>query len=274
MTKEQILERCSDCTDDANLSRIINWPSDFGEVISLKNLPTPRYSKPILILSIDEGVKEIPKEFLSNSGCFCKVIIPASVEKIGSMAFYKAQTISNIEFKDPYALKEIGDGAFAETAIRFFEGPNVTKIGAQSFMNCSVLESISFQSLEKVPLLAFAGDASLCSIDIPKVSSISARAFYECGFSTFIASSNLTDIGPFAFANGNLETVDLSQSSVEVIEMGAFMRNVIKDLKLPDSWEIIKSQAFQDNELESLSGIKLTFEGIIVGDAFDKGVIT
>ena len=104
---------------------------------------------------LPENMTEIPARLFYGCTGLKTVTMPATVTKIGDYAFcgcsaYKA------DFSGLTALKEIGEGAFADSGVINAElGESVTEIGDEAFARCSFLTNVSIAAVEKMGTAAF-----------------------------------------------------------------------------------------------------------------------
>lgn len=114
-------------------------------------------------------VTEIAEQAFANSSVK-KVIIPATVTKIGTAAFAYCTHLSEVEFAEGSALTEIAWGMFGCcTSLQTVNIPEtVTVIAGRAFYECASLCSVSLPSgLQRIGILAFYG-TGLTEIVIPR----------------------------------------------------------------------------------------------------------
>jgi len=109
-----------------------------------------------------------------------EVIIPASVQNVGSGAFYNTG-LDRVTFEEGSQLEVIGEGAFSRTGnLKVITLPaNLKKIGEVAFVK-SGLEEVIFEEaslLEYIGNLAFWKSNNLKSIHIPRGVVIGDAAF-------------------------------------------------------------------------------------------------
>ena len=165
-------------------------------------------------------------EFDESAGCW-KITFSGDVITIGPSAFQDCPDLTSIEI--PASVTEIGEWAFAETALTSIEIPaSVETIGDKAFNYCSSLETVTFaegSQLSEIGGWAFCMCTELSSITIPaSVETIGDEAF-NCCFSletvTFAEGSQLSEIGKSAFAETALISITIP-ASVETIGDEAF----------------------------------------------------
>ena len=83
-------------------------------------------------------MKRIGNSAFQNTESLLSIFIPASVEVIGELAFYRS-ALETIEFEEGSKLMEIGDRAFENSALHSIVLPaSLEKIGNEIFFGCSI----------------------------------------------------------------------------------------------------------------------------------------
>ena len=110
------------------------------------------------------------------------VVIPESISKIGTAAFYGCASLTNIEI--PESVTEIGERAFTRcSSLSSIDIPeSVIEIGYGTFFECSSLTGINIpESVTEIGEVAFAFCSSLTNLEIPgTVKKIGEDAFAFC----------------------------------------------------------------------------------------------
>ena len=195
--------------------------------------------------TILEGTRNIADRVFEGNETITHVVIPASVNSIGSYAFSGAYNLTNIEFTgESSETLTIGDHAFYEmfddwnevglTSVTLPDRPIV--IGEYAFASNGMLESIDLGGTTSIGNYAFSdtgaegdswSDPPKLSITIPaSVTSIGDYAFeggwdYMIGGVTFEESSQLKTIGAHAFDGSGITSFEVP-ASVESIGAAAF----------------------------------------------------
>lgn len=128
-------------------------------------------------------VKEVAQEGLSSTG-ITKLVIPATVEKLGNAAFAYNYNLREVVFKDDCKLTELPRGAFGYCrSIKNITLPNLVKtVGALAFLECEVLSEVTLpENLEVIGDGAFQGCKKIENITLPEtLKKIGDLAFYNC----------------------------------------------------------------------------------------------
>jgi BspA type Leucine rich repeat region (6 copies) len=207
--------------------------TDDGESISIDNYNDAGFGENhVVIPAFIDGkpVRAIgPSAFSSN--VMRGVSIPSSVTKIGSRAFADCLNLSTFQgcrsLKSvllPAKLVEIEREAFSATGIEKITIPKSIKtIGRGIFSDCNDLRTVDFKAeLSEIPDSMFRRCFKLARLDFPPT---------------------VRRIGPFAFYDSGLKTLDLK--SVSVIGKQAFyLCEGLFMVKMPDNIKQIEVDAF------------------------------
>lgn len=144
----------------------------------------------------------------------------------------------------------VGDSAFAWnsdlTSVEF-EGECLASIGAQAFIMCENLSTVTFADNPSIGNKAFIHCNKLTSITIPAtVKSIGDSSFSDTAITTVTVSSAVTSLGKFTFSDcQNLVTAELN-CQASAIGVGIFKGcHSLTDLTLP-AMEDIPRNMFED----------------------------
>ena len=133
----------------------------------------------------------------------------------------------------------------------------VSSLGEYIFWDCSSLTEVKLpNSLTTLRKECFKHCTALKSITLPdNISMIDESAFEECNaLETVTFPKSLKEVSTKAFYNCNLKKVDLSQTQVETIGMGAFAHNEqCKEVYLPKT---LKTFEGEDEGAFSSCGVK------------------
>ena len=184
-------------------------------------------------LVIPDSINKIGSYVFYGYSSLTAITIPESVTSIGSYAFYGCNSLTAITL--PENVTSIGSYAFygcnSLTSITLPEG--VTSIGDGAFYGCSSLASITLpESVTSIGKLAFSGCGGNLTVNcnIPSYSgdSDNLSAFYESRFSKVTIGNNVARIGDYAFYYcSGLNSVTIG-NRVLSIGNNAFKENTIK----------------------------------------------
>lgn len=163
-TELVIPKECTEVNDENDGSSVIS-PFAKAERISFENPDTILGQKLfnftyIKHIELPENMKEIYTDMFSY-GSLETIVIPDSVEIIGSAAFYSCKELTTVEMS----------------------GNNLKELGIKAFYCCGNLTSIdlSNSSLEEIGESAFSDCTSLKSVTLPDtLKKISYNAFFDC----------------------------------------------------------------------------------------------
>ncbi len=206
----------------------------------------------IEFLEISESVTEIGDYAFSKTPIET-LKIPKNVTKIGNYAF-KESAIKRIEFEEGCKLTELGDFVFesCNNLESFVIPPSVTTIGADPFMGCKNLKSVTFEKnsdLKRLPSLP--SGSEITEFTIPNtIEEISDGAFSGLAKLKKVViedNSELKALPSSCFSDcSSLITVDFGKNSkIKTIKSGAF-RNCSKltAIDIPESVTLIENSAF------------------------------
>jgi hypothetical protein len=154
------------------------------------------------------------------------IYIPNNVESIGKECFSTSDSAYEIVFESDSELKEIGDGAFADSGIKTIRIPSsVEKIGKKCFQMCESIREFVFDS-----------DSEL--------NKIGNRAFSKSGLKSIRISNNFQKIQKYSFfgCKSLCEVVFESDSKLREIGYGAFSCSGLKSILIPRSVENIEDR--------------------------------
>lgn len=207
--------------------------------------------------NIPQDVKEIPEELFSHCNCLEKVLftgmtgkitsigysafeytalkefeIPENVKKIGKMAFFKTEQLTEITL--PKKLKTIYRQAFFESGLKSITLPDSVEFAeTECFRDCCNLEEVTLPAKEfVVPDGMFMSCEALKKVNnADKIVQLGKYAFYGTDSLKQIDLSSAADIGGNAFECSGLTSVKLSKCC-KILDSNAFYK--CKNLKLAD----------------------------------------
>lgn len=199
-------------------------------------------------------VKEVEAEGFAGTH-IVKLIVPATIEKIGVAAFSYNRLLKSVEFEEGSNLKELSRGAFgycsALKEVRLPDG--LEKISEMAFESCTKLESVNMgTSLEIIADKAFEHCNSLDGVVFPEtLKEIGAQAFYETAVSAIVIPDSVEKIGYSAFHTcTSLKTLTVGKG-VSVITSGAFgYCTSLESVYLSSTLKSIEGAYFIDGKFE------------------------
>ena len=185
----------------------------------------------------------IPYGAFQNCDFIENITVPSTVTKISNFAFKNCKGITNINLGT--ALASIGTYAFADcSSLKTITIPNtVENIGSYAFNNCNLLSRMNSSTdgnivlptgIITIPSYAFAGCASILSVQLPKnLATVQNNAFENCvGITELILPNGLESIGDSAFRNVPIKTI-VVPDTVTSIGLGAFYGCPLESITLP-----------------------------------------
>lgn len=256
--------------------------------------------------NIPQDVKEIPEELFSHCSRLEKVLftgmtdkitsigfaafadtalkeftIPENVKKIGNMAFFKTEQLTEITL--PEKLKTIGRQTFSESGLKSITLPDSVEftetecfrdcynleevtlpakefvVPDKMFMNCTALKKVN--NADKIVQLgkyAFYGANSLKQVDLSSAVNIGGSAFECSGLTSVKLLKCCTTLDMNAFYKcKNLKLADLSESSIEYFAPYIFYRcgesQHMTEIILPDKVWNVDECAFVECYIKNLN---------------------
>lgn len=188
-------------------------------------------SRNITELTLSEGLLNIGEQAFSNMERLSKITLPDSVQQLSREAFAHSGSLYQITIGSNSAIKRIGFGAFAYTAVRSLRIPaGVSSMAQGVFAGCGELTNVTFSEnslLDRISAYMFYGADQLNQIT------------FENGSALAILQAHALD-GLTA-----LQSVDFGDAAVENIGNYSFrFCENLKDISLPDSVTRIGRYAF------------------------------
>ena len=172
-----------------------------------------------------------------------KITIPASVKRIGPLAFAANVDLTDVEFPET-PIEEIGDRAFEDTKW----WTNYCADEKNIYGNIIYIQDIAYKAVSLditecsfkegtriIADLAFVGCQNLTKVEIPYgVTSIGYSAFEDCDLRKVVIPSSVRSIGESAFQYNTWIDVELPETTIEEIGRYAFAgslwwQNYMKD---------------------------------------------
>ena len=141
----------------------------FVNCVSLKSVVLP------------EGLKTINSNAFQNSG-LTELVLPASVENIGSYAFYGCENLTTFTISEDSKLRSINNVAFGQSGLTSIKLPaSLMSMGYFTFQNCVKLEKIEIAEpteILRIGLEAFSG-CTAATIYIPQKVTLNAKEIFK-----------------------------------------------------------------------------------------------
>lgn len=135
----------------------------------------------------------------SNEPGLTSVILPSTLEYVGSYAFYGCTGLVSVNFNNE--LQEIHEGAFQNcSSLTSVTIPDtVTAVGAKAFFGCSSLSNLTLNANATIANQEFQDCTNLTNIVIPNgVTSIGNNAFRHCtNLTQIIIPNSVQSIGEY-----------------------------------------------------------------------------
>ena len=174
----------------------------------------------LIIPSEYEGlpVKEIEPNSFSNTK-ISKVVIPSTVEVIGTAAFAYNNALQEVVFEGQSSLREISWGLFANCAnlVSIVVPDSVKTVDGLAFYGCGDLSSVTLpEGLERINYGAFNGCESLASVTLPQsLTTIGSMAFYRClSLESIILPDGMHDVSTPSLDENGEEKKDAEGNTV------------------------------------------------------------
>lgn len=213
------------------------------------------YAAGITKLTLTPSVEEIDNDAFQSTGNLKELVFQptSNLKKIGTWVFVNSG-LEKLEL--PASLQELGSAAFYGCTklktVTVDNGSQLQSIGNGSFQGCTNLESFKFlgtTTLQTIETNAFSGDTKLPTFEIPTtVTAIKTGAFNGCsGMSsvTFVAPAQITTIGEGAFQNTGLLSIDLPETVTTLAQSAFNSCQKITTINIPAATTNIDPKAFQ-----------------------------
>lgn len=232
------------------------------------------------VVTLPLGIREIGREVFAGNVKLERVVIPESVEVIGSSAFRGCGKLSVVELRTRglSGLHEIAPNAFSNCErLSYIQLPEtLKKIGHHSFINCTELTKIAIPGgVRCLDEGAFKNCSHLRRVELASgVQELGESAFEGCErLETVQLPSTLKKIGGYAFAEClELQTAQLPEGLVEVGDWAfGFCRKLA--IKKPASLKAEGKKAYGGcrsvMEAGALSETRIVAESVESEDVFE-----
>ena len=154
-----------------------------------------------------------------------KVVLPITIESIGTGAFEECGELTTVEIPYGSLLTHLGESVFASSGLKSIKFPEgITELPRFAFKECRKLDQVILpESLVKIGISVFIYCQSLKTIELPKgLREIDICAFAYCGLKSISLPNRVVSIPMSAFVGCiDLEEVALSPYTTTIIP-GAF----------------------------------------------------
>lgn len=210
-------------------------------------IPSTHERKPVVSIE-DEA-------FLGAS--ISSVVIPSSVERIGSRAFESCENLRKVELNE--GLIEILDSAFLSCyQLETVTIPStVDKIGSMAFGYCTAMTKLLIgENVRTIESSAFSHCRSLVTVKVPdSVESLGENVFFACEGLRSVALSKYIEVVPARTFSGcvSLQDVEL-RGRVRIVDVDAFRDcKQLNNVSFSDSLELICERAFANCAVLTIS---------------------
>ncbi len=206
---------------------------------------------------ISDGITSISPFAFQNCRYLTDVSIPATVTNIGASAFEGCESLTSIVF--PQSVTVLHDRVFASclSLANVTLGNGITSIGTEAFYRTD-LSAIDLPSVTEVGERAFYQCDKLESVSLPKVTVLTTAVFYGCSSLVPVDLGKLTQIADSAFEGcSSLSSFTLFDSLSEIGARAFYGCTSLESLRVPSSVASIGEYAFCG--ASSLS--EITFRG-------------
>ena len=194
------------------------------------------------------GLREVscPKATSMCESAFADCIAVQHVEcppqrSIAPRAFYNCRRLCNFDLS---VCSMIGFEAFAGSGIHAVHSVVVAIVGKQAFSKCTSLASVILPTCTEIMDRAF-DRSGVELVQVKRLEKVGHGAFWNCSGLTVdfgIHPGNTLTIGPYAFANSNIECIVCGRPTT--LGSAAFLQAHIKLLSLPNLTRIANASFY------------------------------
>lgn len=227
---EKVFYNCRQLTEAVIEVRSANIPQDVKE-IPIKLFSRCSSLEKVLFTGMTGKITSIGFAAFADTA-LKEFTIPENVKKIGNMAFFKTEQLTEITL--PEKLKTIGRQTFSESGLKSITLPDSVEFTeTECFRDCYNLEEVTLPAKEfVVPDGMFMNCTALKKVNnADKIVQLGKYAFYGANSLKQVDLSSAVNIGGSAFECSGLTSVKLSKCCT-TLDMNAFYK--CKNLKLAD----------------------------------------
>ena len=184
------------------------------------------------------------------------VVIPDSVKVIGDQAFFKIESLTQVDFGK--GVETIGKSAFEQTGLEIILIPNSVKvIGEAAFKFIKNLVQLEIgENVETIGSYAFAfNDLEIETLIIPEsLKTIGSSVFPSTKIQKLVIPGTLETIPDYAFWGTEVTKLELGEG-IKTIGLASFGTNEgvgIEKIVIPDSVVEIKDRAFEYYNVDNI----------------------
>ena len=219
------VDRSADRTWDFSGDTLVIHPGGrVGNTYTWQN-----YRERIRKVIVEEGVTELPRQFVYYCTKLEEVILPKSLTDIGEFAFSHCFSLKKVSFPEDSELKTIKEGAFEDCeSLEAIDIPDsVELIGADAFLDCTGMRDLGLPNSANV--------------------NYSATSFRGCGFEEVTIPEKMTMIPYFFFYDCyNLKKVN-GLDHVRFLGNSAFLNcDSLETFEFPPSITAVENNLFVD----------------------------
>lgn len=229
----------------------------------------------VKFVTLPRQTSKIGKNAFANCSGLVGVSMSDYVSSIGESAFKSDSALTN--FRAPTSLQTLSQTAFSGctslSKVKNLDATSITEIPNECFSGCSKLEEIVLPSnLIRIGNSAFVGTAlKTLNLEETKLEELGSSAFNSCSALTQVTvPSTLKTMSQAVFMqSGITEVKNFAGTSVSRLEKWTFWLSSLIQIELPETLEIIDSQAFAScSELTRVGGLQNTKVTQILDGAF------
>lgn len=182
-----------------------------------------------------------------GSPALTKVVLPMTIESIGTGAFEECSQLAQIDIPEG-SLSHLGESVFAFSGLKSITLPEgITELPRFTFRECKKLEQVILPvSLQKIGVSAFIFCQSLKNIELPKqLREIEVCAFSNSGLTSITLPDKVVAIPMYAFSScSELKEVILSPYTVTIKVQAFAWCTKLEKINRPDTIKTIEQSAF------------------------------
>lgn len=220
--------------------------TDYGSYLVITDYPTSATGAVAVPATINgKPVKRIGSGAFSYCSSLTAVTLPSSITQIDADAFSYCTNLATINF--PSGLAAIGSKAFlyCESITTVSLPSSLTTLGASAFSRCSKLTSISVNASN--PVFVSVGGVLFNQSKTLLVQFPSGKG------GSYSVPATVTEIGPEAFFNAKLTSIQISSGLTKIANDGFYGCNNLTKISLPSTLKSVGDRAFSYTGLTEAS---------------------